>query len=557
MGRKKKIQPQAETAGDLFRFSGTVPPPVLAALGFAYYRQHAAALSDELERGGADASTIAAVIEDYRAACWGFDGPTAKPGQMEAALDALNAIDAYRIDAAAFFPGVYLNYKFNLEFLADYRARVQAEGVTVEARRDYFAAQMNARAFRELRAGALCWLRLAGVLRASDFAGMDTAEIGRVLDWIDRDGAAFAFAQYVYIARDAFGATPELLAQLTPPEPYTEPADGLAFADYFAGEFRNLWADVLDGMKQAAAGEQSTPEQGKTSTGRIPPIVKMAPKLTALNSRDIWATFDAKKDGETAKNLLPIAAVIDDFCARHPDNLPVSSYIIQKAVEGVNLLSQIKKVEPVNGIYSYNTNLSEFAGLCSTQKDVNDEEKKQILTALLVVDGLFCVIWTPRGPVAQRILTVEQIGKATLRLHVYASAIHGRPYLVGKSEYLQLSRGAANLHFSRQILHKGHKEENALIVEVFGYDTARAMAERSGDASQIAAVKEYQRKHKARDGARLLKMFERHAAAGCITYTREQNPAGNWVYSWERITPPTADELADAEQEPDEQAGTV
>lgn len=552
MGRKKKIQ-QPDPAGDLFRIGGTVPPPVLAAVGFAYYRQHAPALSDALTQGGADASTITAVLEDYRAACWGFSGPTAKPEQMEAALDALRASTAYEIDAAAFFPGVYLCYKFFLEYLTDYRAHVQADGLTVEARRDYFAAQMNARAFRELRAGALSWLRLAGILRASDFAGMEPAEIGRVLDWIDRDGAAYGFAQYVLIAREAFGATPEQLAQLAPPEPYTEAADALAFADYYADEFRGLWADVLDGMKRAADGEPSTRERGKTSTGRVPSIVKMAPKFTALNSRDIWATFDAKKDGETAKNILPIAAVIDDFCERHPGNLPVSSYVVQKAVEGVNLLSQIKKVEPVNGIYSYNTTLSEFAGLCSTQKDVNADEKEQLLTALLVVDGLFCVIWTPRGPIAQRLFTVERIGNADLRLHVFASAIHGRPYLVGKAEFLELKKGAAELHFRNQTLNKGHKKENVLISEIFGYDTARGMAERSGDASQIAAVKEYQRKHKARDGARLLKMFERRAAAGFISFTREQNAAGEWVYKWTRIKPPTADELADAEQIPDEQ----
>ena len=576
MGRKKKIQ-LPDPAGDLFRIGGTVPPPVLVAVGFAYYRQHAPALSDALTQGGADASTITAVLEDYRAACWGFSGPTAKPEQMEAALDALRASTAYEIDAAAFFPGVYLCYKFFLEYLTDYRAHVQADGLTVEARRDYFAAQMNARAFRELRAGALSWLRLAGILRASDFAGMETHEIGRVLEWIDADGAAYGFAQYVLIAREAFKATPEQLAQLAPPEPFDNMADALAFADYYADEFRGLWADVLDGMKHAADGEPSTPERGETSTG--PDVVIQIPrKIAALGSRDLWGTFE--KDGEQAKNLLPYSELIKYYFNKYPEllknpdseNLPITPYIVQKSIEGVNLLRNIKQIKPVQGIYKIETNLTEFSEICGI-RDAGGEQKKQLYLALKVLTEGYCVVCTPRGNIAQHVLDIHGLGltgeiSGVITLIVPESLFSNvllptqkrrgqkdtapaGPLLLTRSQmdkYKETAKAAPGLHFRNMILSKSHIKEETAIIEVFGYDTARASAELSGDASQVAAVKEYQRGNKPRDRNRLRQMFDRAAQKELITYRRTRNTAGEWVYKWTRTAPPTADESAAAEQ---------
>lgn len=496
-----------------------------------YASEHADAIRDALTGWDAatDAATVAAVLEDYRGALTG-EAPTARPEQVEKALAACSWRDAARIDETALLRGVLFRYAFNRTFLAEYQQRVKAEPDT-DKRRDYFAALMFARRFPELHAAGLYWLRFVGVLQVDDFAGMEPDEIGRVLDFIDAGAPAFEFAQYVRICRDGMGAKPDELAQLTPPELYENAGDVLAYADSIADAIDEILAGVFIEGKQEPA-KQSDAD-----------IIKIPRKIAAMGSRDLWATFDAKKDGDSPGHVLPIDAIINDYCGRHPNELPVTPYVVQKAVEGVNLLAQIKPAEQVNGIYSYSTTISEFAQLCTGQKDVNNDEKRQLLTALMVVDNLFCVIWTPKGPVAQRLFTLERFGandNVEMRLHVFASAVHGRPYLIRKSDFLSLTgKGAAAFHFRNQILHKGHKAEKTMVAEVFGYDTAREMAKSSGDASQEAAVKEYQRKHRNKDTNSLLKMFEKAAANGLITYTREQNPAGEWVYKWERVNPPT------------------
>lgn len=516
----------------------TIPEAVQQSAA-RFYAQMAPAVRGTLD--GADASTVEAALEDYRAAVSGTGGPTARPEQMAAALAACRPWDALTVDKYGYFAAVYFRYMYYTNALREYRDRVKNEP-DAEKRRDYFAAKRNARTFVELRASALYWLRYIGEMTAADFAGMEPEEIARALDFMDAGGAAYDFGQFVYILRKALNTPPELLEQLTPPALYESIAEALAYSDAIAAELDGVLRDIDAGVETAAKYAPAEDDGGKILIPR---------KIAALGSRDLFGTYDAKKDGDSPREILPIDAIIDDFCKRNPDALPVSPFVVQKAVEGVNLLHQFKRAQPVNGIYTYDTNLSEFAGLCMPKTDANDAEKKQLLTALLLFDGLWCVLWdAKKGPIAQRVFTVERFGRNELRLHLYASALHGRPYFIRASEVAQLTgKGKAAFHFRNQILVKGHKEEKTMVSEVFGYDSAAAMAQRSGDASQVAAVAEYQRKHRASDAKRLQTMFDKAAAAGLISYTREQNAAGEWVYKWTRTAPPTADEKAAADSE--------
>lgn len=537
-----------------------VPGELLAA-GRAWYAEHADALGDEMERNGADASTVGAVLADYRDAVTGYScGISIKRDQLQAALDASSTAAAYDIDKLGFFITVAPSYGF-ISFVAEqYQANVK-EQPDAKKRGAYFDAITHPRAFHELTAGALEWLRITGQIAASDFAGIEQEQIGRFLSFIDTFADNCAFCQYVYFARRALNATPEQLGRLTPPPMFQDDITAaLNYADFFADEYEKMLASVSDVVQQA---DEEKPTTAATSE---PLKIAIPPKIAALGSRSLYAALDAKKNGDRTKNILPIDAIIEDYCQKNPDKLPVTRNLVETAVQGVNLLQQIQNIPPKNGEYLLETNISEFAGLCGFRSDANETEKQKLITALSVLSGVYCVIWTPRGQVAQQIMNLREIGltgavKGRLLLSVPETAVTGgRPQLIGRDELLkfkEIAQSAPGRHFRNQILSKGHKDEDNLLVEVFSYDAARAMAERSGDAAQVEAVKTYQKNHKARDRARLQKMFEKAQAAGLITFKREQSKTGKYVYTWERVNPPTADELAAAEQAeqlgPDEQ----
>ena len=111
------------------------------------------------------------------------------------------------------------------------------------------------------------------------------------------------------------------------------------------------------------------------------------------------------------------------------------------------------------------------------------------------------------------------------------------------------AKGLAENHFRYQIVGKGHKTEEALLNEIFGYETAIKEAQGNGaDAETLNGIKRNQQKHKPRDKKRLQAMFERQQAAEFLTFRKYTNAKGETVYSWKRT--------ATEKQEPNEQEQT-
>ena len=110
------------------------------------------------------------------------------------------------------------------------------------------------------------------------------------------------------------------------------------------------------------------------------------------------------------------------------------------------------------------------------------------------------------------------------------------------------AKGQAQFHFNSQLMAKGQKEENALIIEVFGYDTMEREA--AGNPESERNVKEYIRKHKDRDKKKIAKWFEEYKQNGILeSYSRTKNAKGEYIYKWRRSNVPKPQ----GEQEPDEQ----
>ena len=142
----------------------------------------------------------------------------------------------------------------------------------------------------------------------------------------------------------------------------------------------------------------------------------------------------------------------------------------------------------------------------------------------------------------------------------------GRPNLLTAGDLAgmqKLLKGEAGSHFKHQILSKGHKEEEAMLSEVFGYDVMEAEAfSTHGENLELgleraAKVKKYIQGHKARDKKRLLNMFEQYRKGGYINYTVTKNAKGQTVYTWERLKDieaiPYVENLIQIENTPNEQ----
>lgn len=535
-----------------------VPEGLLYA-GKGYYLEHADRIREELKKGGADDETTNAVIDDYAAALCGLFDFKATPEQMQRALNACQPLTGYAIDKYGFFIGLLYCYKRNINTLAEYTLRVKQEPDAAQ-REQYFISTVSAGDYTDLRAAALLWLINIGYVTAADFAGVSQGTISVFLKYANLYGLNGRFVTYVYIARRALNASGEYLLELNPPPLfYTQPTENpiitaLNYADVIAAEtdlYLDRIAEQVEAVLAAPTPEETTraKEQAQQAASQI---ITIPENYALLSSRNLWAAQDATKDGQKVKEILPIEDVINDYLERNPAAATTTPYMIQKAIEGVNLLQQLKHVEPLNGIFTFETNLTEFSNLCGYD-DAPEPIKKQLFTALRVIDGVFTVVYKPKGPVAQRILTVETLGlggqeTGRLRFHVYASGLNGRPKLISSAELEEMKKdekGAAKLHFRGQIMAKGYRNEPGLINEVFGFEDKIIKAQATQDAEQIKAAEEYARKERPHARKKLKKWFDDWQQRGIISYQTKTNKKGETVYYWKRLKPPTPEELAE------------
>ena len=552
---KRRLAEAAKKIGGYY----VAPTPALLSAGISYYLQHVRAIREALTRGGADAETVEAVTMDYGATLTGLFEYHATPEQMQIALNACSPLTGYLIDKYGLFVGLLYSYKRNLAALVEYRREVKQEPDA--AKRDfYFDTVISAGEFTDLQAAALYWMLNTGVITAADFAGIEQDTIQRFLNFVTLYGQNGRYVVYIFLARYALNVAPEQLKEIpTPPlfDRYTiSPVQAaLERAGWFADEINNYLARVgeqVEAVLSAPTPEETerAKEQAQATAARA--VITIPHKYALLGSRKLWAADGVTKDGQRVNKFLPIEKTIEGYLARNPDALTTTPLLIQRAIEGVNLLQQLKRVPEINGQYTFDTNITEFSNLCG-YNDANEKEKLQLLTALKVLDGLFCVLWTPKGAIAQRILAVESLGlsgslKGRLRFHVYASGLSGTPKLISRREIDAMrakEKGAAQMHFRLQILTKGHNSENNLVDYVFEYFDNRKAAQDAGDLKQLEAVLEFQRKNQSAARKKLRAMFDDYAARGIISYWTTTDADGKLNYNWKRLKPPTADELAE------------
>ena len=514
-----------------------------------------------------DEETIETVIGDYTrmfAANFVF---TATPDQMKNVLASCKPQGVFMIERYAFYFSLLLGYAHCLRTAVAYGNIILTEQAKGRAHEDTRAAKLK---FLEgpdnmFDAWSIDWLNKSGGFDATIFTDVtNPATVSLFLDRVDILARMHDYTHYYVIAKYCLSATPEELAEIPQPKiictsefSYKNAAD---FAEDYAKdviEHLNILAakytDVITAEREQDA--QRAREQAAQQSEIVADRVRIPETVGLILSRDVYGAVNGN-----ANDILPIQAFINDYMQRKGLTDIITPRTVEKTIEGLNLLHRIQRVTPVNGLYSFKTNISKFAELCGFA-DANEEQKRGIITALGVLDGIYLVVWRPKGPTAVRVLSIREIGvggeaKGDLLLDVTTDAMKGRPQLIAWDDFKALrqrAKGKAENHFRYQIISKGHKAENALLNEVFGYDNKIAEAEKMGTPEDLAAVRLDIKAHKPRDRKKLQKLFEDYQSEGYIRYSKTTNKKGETVYKWETLKTVPVEPLDPQEQGPDDQ----
>lgn len=526
-----------------------------------YFNAHVEGVRALLTKHGVSGETVEAVTQDYGGVLMGQFTFRATPVQMVELLKKIKPYRAYFADKYVLYFGVMKQYAIAVELAAKFNDAFRGEDATTDTKKAFMDGRYSPTA-------ALCMqsLRNRHFFTVKDFDGVEREQVINWLDNLEAYANVGKYTVYYALAALALTASTEQLQAINAPELLTVTVEdfGVKTAQEYAERYTNnvrrkveeMLGEVIELIEADTAQEREQAKQAVEDWDNAAPVV-IGHNSALILSRDIYTAPDAK-----ARDILPITAHIEDYMRVHGYDKMISPLIVEKAVMGINLLQRDKKLKPQNGRYTFYTNISEFANV-SYGWDANEEQKKELLHALKILHNLYLVVWKPTGRVAIQLVALKEIGlsgdeKGKLTIEVTAQAMTGDEKPIAASDFKKLqqaSKGQAQSHFNGQVLskgNKGHKREDDLLDEVFGYtfrlDEARMHNATDADMRlirrNIAANKSNHRK-------KLLRMFEKAQADGLITFKTRKGKDGGTVYEWVSLmhTKPTTDEV----QEPDEQ----
>ena len=560
MGTLKQLQ-------DVYKELGAyllTPTAELFPRAMEYFNTHIEDIRALLANNGVSGETVEAVTQDYGGVLMGQYTYRATPNQMFEVLKKIKPYRAYLADKYVLYYAVMKQYATTVELAAKFNDAFRNEGATPDTKRAFMDGQYSP-------TGALCLQSLHNrrFYTVQDFDGIEREQVINWLDNLEAYANVGKYAVYYSLANLVLSASTEQLQEINAPELLTVTAED--FGVHSAQEYANRYTDfvrrkVEEMTAQVAAQfeaenvqaqEQARreAEDWKSKTASAPYVI--GHNIALIQSRDLYATHDAK-----GKDILPISAHIKDYIQEHRLDEIISPYVVEKAVVGINLLQRFHNIKPDNGRYTFYTSISEFANACY-DRDANDDEKKELLHALRILHNLYVVVWKPTGHVAMQLLSLKEIGlsgdeKGKLTIEVTAQALTGNEKPISAADFKKLQqagKGQAQHHFNGQILskgNKGHKREDDLLDEVFGY-TARIDEAKMHKATDddIRLIQRKIAKNKTNNRKQLLRMFEKAQADGLITFTTRKGKDGGTVYEWVSLmhTKKAADEV----QAPEEQ----
>lgn len=533
----------------------SLPTEALLPRGEAFYNNNAPQVREFLTASGVAESTINAALNDYARALMGFNTPVAAPQQMNEVLCHLKPYRAFYIERYALYWGVCVNwYARYLNVLNAYQCEVKnTDSTATNATRDTFMDSF----YSAEDSGALAWLIDTGVITPADFIGVEPS---RVTDFLNRArtlSTLAAYCQYVFIAKYALSATPEELADITPPPIKFKNVEAVQFAIKVADDTA---AHISDNVAQfaklfeAERGEVAEAVKQNFGTWGNKDTLTLNRNITNISAR---APMIAP-DGDIKLGKLPIQKAIDEFMAKNGDKYgAIRKGDINRAIETINILSSFGHREP-DGRQVINTTLNEFCRYANLIAP-NQEQQRALLGALLVISDLYLIVERPRdyveitkpngkvahrpigGPTAMRVVSVKIEMNETaygrgITIEIQPEVMRGKPTLIRQGQYKKMRENAAGNNsksrFNYQILNAGHKNEEKMVAEVFAYDERRAEATTPEERKK---VEKYIRGHHAANRRTLAKWFEEYAKQDIISY---QYDVLTHVYKWQRLNVP-------------------
>ena len=537
------------------------PTAELLPRAMDYFNAHVEDIRALMTKHGVSGETVEAVTQDYGGVLMGQFTFRATPVQMLELLKKIKPYRAYFADKYVLYFGVMKQYATAVELAAKFNDAFRHDGATADTK----TAFMDGR-YSPTEALCLQSLRNRHFFTVKDFDGVEREQVINWLDNLEAYANVGKYTVYYALASLALTASTEQLQAINAPELLTVTVED--FGVKTAQEYATRYADFVRRQIEGKAGEvielieADTEQERKQAQQAVKDWENSTPVVIGHNSalilsRDIYTAPDAK-----ARDILPITAHIEDYMRVHGYDKMISPLIVEKAVMGINLLQRDKKVKPSNGRYTFYTTVSEFANV-SYGWDANEEQKKELLHALKILHNLYIVVWKPTGRVAIQLVALKEIGlsgdeKGKLTIEVTAQAMTGDEKPIAASDFKKLqqaSKGQAQSHFNGQVLSKGnrgHKREDDLLDEVFGY-TFRLDEARMHNATDadIRLIQRKIAKNKTNNRKQLLKMFEKAQADGLITFTTRTGKDGALIYEWVSLMHTKGkDEI----QEPEEQA---
>lgn len=427
-----------------------------------------------------------------------------------------------------------------------------------------------------LRAAAFYWIKrhqyeqdgvLSDIVEPSDFSGIEPEQVNKFLAYVEAYAGIDDYVNYYYIAKYALKATPDELKEIDYPPIFGEFSKAQEYAERVSKarykSIQNKAAEVEKMVAAESVEDIRKAQQEITDAPNTDETIRIPENIALLGSRDVYASINGTEI--TEQGVIPISKVIAIYGERRKD-LPanVTPLTVEKTIMGLNMLQRFNHNAPVGGWYTYETNITEFSRLCGYENS-NMEERTALLHSLMILRDLYVIVWKPKGRVAIQLLTVPEIGvsgelKGQFKLQVNAEALRGHQNYITLAQYDEIrkqTKGQAQHHFNAQLLAKGQREENALLNEVFGYDTMLLEATgNTGDErvnpESVRNVKEYIRKNKPNHRKKLAKWFEEYTQQGILEkYSRTMNAKGEYIYKWRRANVPKEQGLNT--EAPDEQ----
>lgn len=537
------------------------PTAELLPRAMDYFNAHVEDIRALMVKHGVSGETVEAITQDYGGVLMGQFTFRATPVQMLELLKKIKPYRAYFADKYVLYFGVMKQYATAVELAAKFNDAFRHDGATADTK----TAFMDGR-YSPTEALCLQSLRNRHFFTVKDFDGVEREQVINWLDNLEAYANVGKYTVYYALASLALTASTEQLQAINAPELLTVTVEDFGvktaqeyatrYTDFVRRQIESKAGEVIELIEADTAQEREQAKKAVEDWENANPVV-IGHNIALIQSRDLYATHDAK-----AKDILPISAHIEDYMRTRGLDEMISPYVVEKAVVGINLLQRFHNIKPENGRYTFYTSISEFANACY-DRDASEPEKKELLHALKILHNLYIVVWKPTGRHAIQLVSLKDIGlsgedKGKLTIEVTAQAMTGNEKPISAADFKKLQqagKGQAQHHFNGQILskgNKGHKREDDLLDEVFGY-TRRLDEARMHNATDadIRLIRRNITANKTNHRKQLLKMFEKAQADGLITYKTRKGKDGGTVYEWVSLihTKPTTN----GTQEPEEQ----